>query len=156
VAGLTLVWVLFTGSLNALVFPVVGALRSIQEHKVDAEFSSPPLADLLAGENHILAEDAWVELSLGRLPTVSDAYSLARMSASHPELADPLVKRVEAREFRYVVLLQRLDAKTPTTDRYEWEDRAFGRQIVAAMRQNYRFLTEREGYFIYVPSDHQH
>jgi hypothetical protein len=149
--GLGLVWVLFSGSVNMLVFPVLGAIRSVQEHRVEAEFAAHPLADLLAEGGSVLSEDAWVEVSAGRLPTISDAYSLARMSAAHPELAEPLVKRVEAREFRYVILLQRLDAKTPPTDRYDWEDRAFGRQIVAALRQNYEFLSEREGYFIYVP-----
>jgi hypothetical protein len=149
--GLALVWVLFSGSVNMLVFPVLGAIRSVQEHRVEAEFVSPPLSDLFAGEGPVLSEDAWVELSAGRLPTISDAYSLARMSAAHPELAQPLVQRVEAREFRYVILLQRLDAKTPPTDRYQWEDRAFGRQIVAALRQNYELLGEREGYFIYIP-----
>jgi hypothetical protein len=151
--GLALVWVLFSGSLNMLVFPVLAAVRSVQEHRTDPDFAPHPLADLVAGDGPILSEDAWVELASGRLPTISDAYSLARMSTAHPELAEPLVQRVEAREFRYVILLQRLDAKTPTTDRYEWEDRAFGRQIVAALRQNYRFLAEREGYFIYAPCD---
>jgi hypothetical protein len=149
---LALLWVLFTGSLNTLVFPVVGVVRSIREQKVDPHFTSPPLAALIKDDESVLSEDAWVELSRGRLPTVLDAFAVARLPDSHPEMTDPLVKRVEAREFAYVVLLQRLDAVTPATDRYQWEDRAFGRRVVAAMRQNYRLHAEREGYVIYVPT----
>lgn len=151
VLALTMLWVLFTSWVNTLVFPVLGAVRSVQTNKVDPAFSVPPLADLIADDGPILAEDGFVELSRSRLPIVMDPYAVARMSISHPELTEPLVQRIEAREFAYVVLLQRLDAATPATDRSRWEDRAFGPAVVTALRQHYRFHAEREGYVVYVP-----
>jgi hypothetical protein len=151
VMGVALVWVVFTGTLNTLVFPVVGVLRSAQHHWVDPHFTWPPLAGLIQDDEPVLSEDAWIDISRRRVPTVLDAYSVARLADHHSELTEPLVKRIEAREFAYLVLLQRLDAASPITDRYRWEERAFGPAVVTAMRRNYRFLAEREGYVIYEP-----
>jgi hypothetical protein len=152
VLGLCMLWVLFAAWINMLAFPVLNALRAVEVRRADPQFASRPLAEMIETDDPILAEDAWVELSRGRLPTVMDPYAVARLSASRPELTEPLVRRVEAREFAYLVLLQRLD-NTKVSGRYRWEDRAFGPAVVAAMRRNYRFLAERDGYLIYVRVD---
>jgi len=146
--ALAMLWVLFAGWTNALVFPVINAGRSLYATRGVPHSIAPPLTDLLTADAPILAEDPWVELSRGRLPTVLDPYALARLSASHPELTNPLVRRVEQREFPYVVLLQRMDVSSPT-DRFQWEDRAFGPAVVSALRRNYHLYGEREGYFVY-------
>jgi hypothetical protein len=149
--GAVLLWVVFAGWVSTLVLPVASAVRSLREGGVDPHFTPVPLTDVIPRDAPILAEDAWVELSRGRLPTVMDPYAVARLSVARPELTASLVGRVEAREFAYLVLLQRLDASGPT-DRDRWEDRAFGPSVVAAMRQNYRLYAEREGYVVYVPT----
>ena len=43
-----------------------------------------------------------------------------------------------------------MDVSSPT-DRFQWEDRAFGPVVVSALRRNYHLVAEREGYFVYVP-----
>ncbi len=152
VLSVAMVWVLFVGWVNTLVFPAIGAIRAVRTGTVDSHFTVTPLTDLIRDNESVLSEDAWFELARGRLPTVLDTFAFARMSTSHPELTDPLVRRIEAGEFTYLVLLQRMDAGVPT-DRYRWEDRAFGPKAIAAMRRNYRFLAEREGYVVYVRAD---
>jgi hypothetical protein len=149
--ALAMLWILFTAWANTLVLPVVSANRAIKERSVDPHFTSPPLAGLINSNDRVLAEDAWIELSRGRLPTVLDSYAVARLAGLHPEMTEPLARRVEAREFACLILLQRMDATGPATDRYRWEERAFGPEIVAAMRRNYRYFGDREGYVIYVP-----
>jgi hypothetical protein len=145
-----MIWVLFTGWVNTLVFPVVGAVSALQQHKVHSQLTAQPLASLIGPDDSVLAEDAWVELSRGRTPVVLDPYAVARMSVSNPELTRPLAQRVAAQEFAFLVLLQRMD-NSVATDRYQWEERAFGQEVVAAMRNNYEYLSDREGYVVYVP-----
>ncbi len=150
VVVLAMIWVLFTGWVNALVFPVVGAVSTLQQHKVHSQLAAQPLASVIGPDDSVLAEDPWVELSRGRAPVVLDPYAVARMSVSNPALTRPLAQRVAAQEFAFLVLLQRMDSSVPT-DRYQWEDRAFGHEVVTAMRSNYQYLTDREGYVVYVP-----
>jgi hypothetical protein len=154
VIALAMLWVLYTGWVNTLVFPVVSAVSAMRQQKTNSQLSPRPLATVIGQDETVLAEDAWIELSRGRTPVVLDPYAVARMSVSNPEWTQPLAQRVAAREFAFLVLLQRMDDSVPT-DRYRWEDRAFGHEVVAAMRDNYQYLAEREGYVVYVPRGSQ-
>jgi hypothetical protein len=144
-----LAWVLFM-SWTVLMDNPVRAVVLGGWKQAAARFPAQPLAGVVPENGVILSEDPWVEISRGQTPHVLDAFSVARMTQSHPEMTAALVRRIEERQFTHLVLLQRFD-QVSAHDRYEWEDRNFGKPVVQAMRKHYRLLTEAEGYCVYVP-----
>jgi hypothetical protein len=150
--GGAVAWLVYTGWATTLVMPVYEVVRIARSGETPPAYALKPLAGLVADDAQILCEDPWVPLARGKMPLVLDPYSLGRMSLYHPHLTGDLRRRIESRDFRQIVLCQRLDDTNPY-DRRAWEDRHFGRPLVRAMRENYRLHTKAEGYFVYVPKE---
>ena len=150
--GVAVAWLVYMGWATTLVMPVYEVTRIVRGGRVPPDYAVKPLAGLVADDAPILCEDPWVALSRGQTPLVLDPYSLGRMSLHQPHLTGDLRRRIEARDFRQIVLCQRLDDTNPY-DRRAWEDRHFGRPLVRAMRDNYRLHVRAEGYFVYVPKE---
>jgi hypothetical protein len=152
--GVGLAWAAYVGWAMTLVDPLREAVDVIRSGQTAPCYAVKPLAALIPDDAPFLADDAWIALARHRTPCVLDTYSLARMTSSHPQLTDALLRRVEAREFKQIVVTQRLDQADPHA-RFEYAEIHFGRPIVQAVCRHYRLLTRAEDYFVYVPREHE-
>jgi hypothetical protein len=144
-AAVAVGWLLYISWANSMIFPVLDVWRH-----VDRGYAAKPLAHTIAADEPILSEDPWVPLSRGERPTMLDPFALARLGQTRPEAVQELVRRIDRQEFPHVVTLQRLDDSNPH-DRYAWEVRHFGPEVVAALRAGYMLETSAEGYYVYRP-----
>ena len=100
------------------------------------DFGMQPIRRYVGQEHELLSEDASLDVSFGKLPTVLDAYMLLRLGREHPEWIRALITRIERKQFERVVLLNQLD------DAGSWyETQHFGSPVAAAMSRNYRLLS---------------
>ncbi len=152
--GVGLAWTAYVGWAMTLVDPLREAVGSLRSGQTPPCYAVKPLADLVPDDGPFLADDAWIALARNRTPCVLDTFSVARMTFSHPQLTDALLRRVEAREFKQIVVTQRLDQANPHA-RFAYEEVHFGRPIVQAVRRHYRLLKRAEDYFVYVPREHE-
>ncbi len=106
-----------------------------------------PLEDEVPDEAVILSEDPYVPASRGHRPVVLDPWIFLRLSRDHPEWATDLARRIEGREFNVVVL------RTPLQLEFWFEDFHFGPEVLAALKSNYEFEAEADGYYLYVPAE---
>jgi hypothetical protein len=150
VLAVAMIWVLYASWANRMVFPLRDVFDALRGQETAAGEPACPLADRVAAGERILSEDPWVPIARGQVPVLLDPFVIARMQQSRPEMTADLVRRIETGAFDKIVLLQALDARNPH-DRYAWEERHFGKPVVAAMRAHYRLLAKAEGYYIYVP-----
>jgi hypothetical protein len=108
-----------------------------------------PLAEVV-GDGPLLSEDPLVPVLRGQPPVLLDPYAFVYLARKQPERAEELARRIRAHEFRYIVLLRRLDS--PGVDE-EWYRVLLGPDVLKAIRASYRLQGEAEGYFVYVPRD---
>ncbi len=109
-----------------------------------------PLATLtkqLPKDPHLLTEDATPVVLLGQRPVVLDAFAFRVLAERGRIDAQPLVRRIEQKEFNALVLLHRLE---DTDDRLAGFH--FGLEVTAALRAAYRFDRQVGQYFLYVPA----
>ncbi len=107
-----------------------------------------PLVHVIHPGDTILAEDPYVPLSFGLKPVVLDAFMLRYLDRVDPTTVDPLIERIERKEFDHVVLEESLD---PVND-YYWEQFDFGLRVADAMRRAYVFQGLVDGYYLYKPA----
>jgi len=150
VLALLLVWGMYMAWSNTLVKPCFEVVQSIRDGSAAGNYPAKPLAALIKAKDRLLAEDAWVAIARGQIPTVLDPYSLGRLSLSKPDLVEPLVQRIRGQEFQWIVLCQDLNGSN-RDNRYRWEDRHFGPAVVKAMREAYQLHSQGKGHFVYVP-----
>ena len=107
-----------------------------------------PFRCALEGKS-ILAEDPYIPVSLGEIPVVLDPWMLQRIDRARPELVDPLIDRIRAREFDAIVVFRRVE------DHLEgWYTRNhFGRRVADAIVDHYAWEREVRGEHIYVPRE---
>ncbi len=144
---IALSWVLFAAWLGSME----PRLREVG-YRVSGEntrYPAVPLAGHVNGEETILTENPWIDVSRGRTPVVLDAFAFARMTQANPTLAEPLLGKIRVGAFDKIILRHRLD--DPTNDRERWESQLFGRPLLRTVADRYRLLNEAEGFFIYVP-----
>jgi hypothetical protein len=149
--GVGLAWAACVGWAMTLVGPLREAVDCLRSG-TPPDYAAKPLAGLVGDDAPFLSDDPWVALARNRAPCVLDTYSLARLASSHPHLTEALLRRVETREFRQVVLTERLDHADPHA-RFLYEQVHFGRPVVEAVRRHYRLLTKAGDYFVYVPRE---
>lgn len=146
--ALLLLWGTYMAWTGTLVKPVFEVIQNYRHGAAATSHPARPLASLIGEDDPVLAEDAWVAISRNRLPLVLDPYSLGRLSQSRPEIVEPLVERIREQQFRWIVLCQSLDDPN-LLDRFRWEDRHFGPQVVQAMRDSYQLHSTHKGHFVY-------
>ena len=86
----------------------------------------------------------------GQTPVVLDPYALPLIEKKHPAWVQDLVRRIRNKEFLYVVLQYRLDTDPEINE--GWYRIIFGRQVAAAIRENYEFRVQSEGFCVFVPA----
>ncbi len=143
----TLVVGLATGYLAFMSPQLGGSVKGLPFGSADPQFPTPPLADYVSRDDTILSEDASIAVARDQIPVVLDAYMLLRILQDRPEWRRALIRRIDAREFDKVVLLNQLDPTGP------WYSRVhFGREVATAIARNYRLETRvGEYYWIHVP-----
>ncbi len=104
----------------------------------------------LGDGSRVLAEDPSIPVAQGDLPVVLDAWMLPKIEARHPDQVADLAGRIEAAEFDYIVLLYRFESTDP--DFNGWYGAHFGRTVMSAIRERYRWFGEADGFQLYVPA----
>lgn len=120
---------------------------------VDADSSRlPEVARSLGPSMQLLSENPYVPISLGQRPVVLDAFMLWSVVRQDHEARDDFVRRLDAREFDAIVLFDRPEARSTSSDVRWWFDtQDFGPEIVDAIERNYRLASRVGGEWIYEP-----
>ena len=113
-----------------------------------AERATVAVSRMVGPSDEVLAEDASISVPLKRRPVVMDAFMLLRIDRAHPELVDPLIRRINERRFALVVLVVPLEDHALD---FWWNDLDWGPRVAAALRQSYRPAGTVGRYFLYRP-----
>jgi len=113
-----------------------------------AERATVAVSRMVGPGDEVLAEDASISVPLKRRPVVMDAFMLLRIDRAHPELVDPLIRRINERRFALVVLVVPLEDHALD---FWWNDLDWGPRVAAALRQSYRPAGTVGRYFLYRP-----
>jgi hypothetical protein len=105
-----------------------------------------PLEGRITARDTILSEDPYVPVALGQVPVVMDAFMLLRIGKSHPDAVQPLIERIDAREFNFVIL------RVPIEQTWWWDTVHFGRDVIQAIARSYDFAGGTDGYYVYTPA----
>ncbi len=135
-------WVLVTGLAVTVAPAVRDAAGTVRD---PSRYSAQPLAGVADSTTTLLSEDPYVPVSLGQDPVVLDPFMLPRIARRDPAAVQDLVRRIDARDFDLVVLVQPLD------DAAWWADYHFGPAVIAAIRRSYVPSGRVQGYDVYRP-----
>jgi hypothetical protein len=105
-----------------------------------------PLEGLITAHDTILSEDPYVPVALGQVPVVADSFMLLRIGKRHPDAVQALIERIDAREFKFVILT------APIEQTSWWDTFHLGRDVVQAIDRSYEFSRGAEGYYVYAPA----
>jgi hypothetical protein len=142
---LTVIWSGATG-VRGFVPALSEAVTTVRTGETLPKYNPRPLADLVAPEDTLLAEDPSVPVLLGRTPIILDAFMLRRLDEVQPQIVDVLVARIEHGAFDHVVLINPLDG-----DDSWWRDYHLGLRLVGALRKSYVLVGMVDGYYLYRP-----
>ena len=105
-----------------------------------------PLEGRITAHDTILSEDPYVPVALGQVPVVMDPFMLLRIGKRYPDAVRPLIERIDAKEFDFVILT------APIEDTLWWERIHFGSDVIQAIDRSYGFSGGAEGYYVYTPA----
>jgi hypothetical protein len=142
---LAVIWAGATG-VRGFVPDLREAVASVRTGKTPAKYTPRPLADVVAPDDTLLAEDPGIPVLLGQTPIVLDAFMLRRLDEVQSETVDVLVARIRHGEFDHVAMINPLDE-----DDAWWQYYHFGLRIVRALRETYVLVGQVDGYFLYEP-----
>jgi hypothetical protein len=142
---LLLLWVNLTGLLVTLVPDARQALGQLRAGHPPA---GTPLAGRATSSTAVLSEDPYVPVALGQTPTVLDPFMLLRIGRRDPAAVQQLVRRINERDFRFVVLVEPLEP----IDREWWRQLHFGPAVVQALARSYTYTGRDQGYYVYEPA----
>ncbi|HEX6207110.1 MAG TPA: hypothetical protein VF058_02015 [Actinomycetota bacterium] len=145
VLGSLLLWSIGTSYLLEL-WPAtreagIEVVRGIRSSRYDPR----PLGRVIRPGESLLSEDPYVAVALDRPPVVLDAWTLLRLGRASSVPADSLARRIEAREFDWIVLVR------PIEDEEWYSDVHFGTIVADAISGSYRIQRQASGYHVYVP-----
>jgi hypothetical protein len=135
-------WVLVTGLAVTLVPAARDAAGTVRD---PSRYQAQPLAGIADTSSTVLSEDPYVPVSLGQDPVVLDPFMLLRIARHDPAAGQALVRRIDARDFDLVVLVEPLDNAA------WWADYHFGTPVIAAVRRSYVLAQRVQGYDVYRP-----
>jgi hypothetical protein len=123
------------------------AAASIVGVTTSSVYDAQPLRGHVSPGDSVLAQDPYVDISIGQQPVVMDPWMLAILGKQHPAWLASLARRVEAQQFKAVVLSQRLETSDDVYRRT-----VFGELVLTAVCRQYHFSAMVNGYWIYVPA----
>ena len=71
---------------------------------------------------------------------------LLRIGRSDPAAVQAVIRRIDDREFDFVVLL------APVERTWWWEKFHFGRNVIQSIERAYAFSVYADGYYLYTPA----
>jgi hypothetical protein len=142
---LLLLWVNLTGLLVTLV---PDARQALGQLPAGHPAAATPLAGRATSSTAVLSEDPYVPVALGQTPTVLDPFMLPRIGGRDPAAVQQLVRRINDRDFRFVVLVEPLEP----IDREWWRQLDFGPTVVQALARSYTYTGRDQGYYVYEPA----
>jgi hypothetical protein len=71
---------------------------------------------------------------------------LPRLAASRPDAIDDLIRRLDVHEWDVIALIERAEG-----NEVWWRDYHLGPGVIDAIRRNYAFDREVDGFFVYRP-----
>ena len=111
----------------------IGCLRQVTEmHRLDQRRSLAALADAPGGAGPILAQNPELSMLAGERPYVLDPFMFRVLSEQLRGYADPMLDRLDRREFRAVILRD-----IPGDPLYESNEYDFGRTFMEHLRRDY-------------------
>jgi hypothetical protein len=140
-----LLWVDLTGLLVGLV---PDARQALGQLRAGHPTTGTPLAGRATSSTPVLSEDPYVPVALGQTPTVLDPFMLLRIGRRDPAAVQQLVRRIDNRDFRFVVLVEPLEP----IDREWWRQLHFGPAVVEALARSYTYTGRDQGYYVYEPA----
>jgi len=144
VLALLLLWLNLTGLVVSLA---PDAREALGQLRAGHPAAPRPLAGRATSSTALLSEDPYVPVALGQTPTVLDPFMLLRIGRDDPAAVQQLVRRINDREFRFVVLVEPLEP----TDREWWRQLHFGSDVVQALASSYTYTGRDHGYYVYEP-----
>ena len=138
---LIVAWALGTGLALTVLPDVKEAVPRIGE-----EGSSSPLASTVRPDETLLSEDPGIAVGLDRTPVLLDPFMLPRLASSRPDAIEDLIDRIDAREWDVIALIERAE-----DNEVWWRDYHLGPGVIDAIRRNYAFDRETDGFFLYRP-----
>jgi hypothetical protein len=139
-----LLWVNLTGLVVALA---PDARQALGQLRAGHPATDRPLAGRATSSTPVLSEDPYVPVTLGQTPTVLDPFMLLRIGREDPAAVQQLVRRINDRDFRFVVLVEPLEP----IDREWWRQLHFGPEVVEALASSYAYTGRDQGYYVYEP-----
>jgi hypothetical protein len=149
VVVVAILWGLVALWARNLGHPVRDVADAWLGREVKPAYPAKPLAGLIPDDATLLSEDARVPVTRGQTPVVLDPYALAIIAKKHPDWADDLIRRIRDKTFQFVVLQYRLDEDPDVNE--GWYNIILGRPIATAIRENYRFERQADGFSVLVP-----
>jgi hypothetical protein len=141
--ALMLIWSLASGLIVMIAPDVISTVRGQAGGRVD------PLVGMATASTSVLSEDPYVPVSLGQTPVVLDPFMLPRLAGADPSAVPDLVRRIRARSFDLVVLVEPLEP----VDRAWWAEEDFGLAVARAIDDAYAYVGRVQGYFVYEPRE---
>ncbi len=142
---LVLVWIDLTGLAVTMGPDTREAINLLKAGRLP---HSRPLTGRATSATPLLSEDAYVPVVLGQTPVVLDPFMLLRIGRKDPAVVQQLIDRIDARQFRYVVLVVPLQP----VDQPWWNQMHFGPDVVRALARSYRYTGRDQGYYVYEPA----
>jgi hypothetical protein len=142
ILALTVLWLDASGAATVLLPAIRETISAPETYRRD------PLEGYASSGTSILSEDPYVPVSLGQVPVVLDPFMLLRIGQEHPGALDPLIQRIEDREFDLVALVVPL---RPVEQRW-WSEYHFGVDVMRALAASYVPRGKVQGYYLYTPS----
>jgi hypothetical protein len=148
VASALVVFLLWINLSGLVVTLVPDARQALGQLRAGHPPTARPLAGRATSSTAVLSEDPYVPVTLGQRPTVLDPFMLLRIGRTDPAAVQRLVRRINDREFRFVVLVEPLEP----IDREWWRQFSFGPEVVQALASSYEYTGRDQGYYVYEPA----
>jgi hypothetical protein len=146
VIAVSVVWADGLDLVRTVGVDVRGAVAAAR--KGSAPRAAVAVSRMVGPSDEVLAEDPSIYVPLQRQPVVMDPFMLLRLDRQHPQWVDPLIRRINERQFALVVLVVPIENRTFD---YWWNDFQFGPRVAAALSQSYRPDGTLGRYFLYRP-----
>ncbi|TVQ31424.1 MAG: hypothetical protein EA376_09970 [Phycisphaeraceae bacterium] len=143
-AAIVLIWTAPFVALRFFWRPLTESLNAALHGERLPMHDADVFRDAFGADERLLSDDPFVSISRGELPVVMDAFMLLRIGRDRPDWIEPLLERIEAREFDAVVTVHALDS----ADEF-YTTLHFGRTILDALNRSYIATDEVGGYTVH-------
>ena len=141
---IAVLWSMLAGFDAYLLDPLKMTLRG---EPFPAQVGVTAVSKWIEPDDRLLSEHPGLPVVLqGRAPVMLDAYMMARIDRSRPDLSVSMTEQIQQRRFDKVILL------SDPRDLDDWYLKThFGERLIRLILKNYEQAARAEDYFVYVP-----